>query len=314
MTDKTYAAQISATACFVSKRVPFLLSLRPILVFGMILTFVAVASEGRAHSQSFDSPLIFAGGTASQRGTNSAFGSGLLLGGSFTGSAGRATRKVSPFSTYGFDLHVGINGGGFDVATPLAQVFNLRIGGDFLSYSDTFEEQGANVTAGLHLASGHGALDWFPFAGSFRVSPLVVFANNNRVRASVIVPPGTSVTLSGSDYNSSATDPLRGSGSIDFRKTAPGLSLGFGNLIPRSRKHFSFPTELGFFYVGQPKLKVNFTGSACDPTEPASIGCQSVDTDSDFQASLVAFRARNNNNLKYASFYPIFSAGVGYSF
>jgi hypothetical protein len=87
-----------------------------------------------------------------------------------------------------------------------------------------------------------------------------------------------------------------------------------GNVIARTRHHLSIPIEAGFYYVGQPGLKVNFTGSACDPTQPAAIGCESVDQDPGFQQNLAAFIARNNHNLSYASFFPIFSAGVGYAF
>ena len=222
--------------------------------------------------------------------------------------------QLKPFSTFAVEASVGINGVGVDVATPLARHFNLRVGGGFFSYSDTWVEQGANVDAKLQLHSGHALLDWFPFRTGFRVSPLLVFANNNNARGTVLVPAGSTITLNGSNYISSTTDPLHGSGSIDFRKVAPGLTAGFGNLIPRSGKHFSFPVEIGFYYVGQPTLKVAFTGSACDPTVPASIGCESVDQDSDFQQSLAAFKARNNNNLSYASFFPVFSTGIGYRF
>ena len=88
---------------------------------------------------------------------------------------------------------------------------------------------------------------------------------------------------------------------------------GYGNIIPRSGKRFSFPVELGFYYVGQPKLKVAFTGSACDPNQPPAVGCQSVDSDQDFQQSLSHFYARNNN-LSYASFFPVFSVGLDYRF
>ena len=69
-----------------------------------------------------------------------------------------------------------------------------------------------------------------------------------------------------------------------------------------------------FYYVGQPGLKVAFSGSACDPSQPPSIGCQSVDQDAAFQQDLKAFIDRNNNNLSYASFLPILSLGFGYSF
>jgi hypothetical protein len=224
------------------------------------------------------------------------------------------SRSTSPFSTVGFAFRAGLGGSGFDVATPMTSRFNLRAGADFFSFSNTFAEEGADVDASLRMRSGHFSLDWFPFGGSFRLSPLVVFANNNLARGTAIIPPGSTVTLSGQDYVSSLTDPLHGSGSIGFRKVAPGFTLGFGNIIPRTRGHFSFPVEAGFYYVGQPTLKVAFTGSACDPTVSESIGCESVDKDADFQKSLAAFIARNNNNLSYASFFPIFSVGFGFTF
>lgn len=219
-----------------------------------------------------------------------------------------------PFSSVGIDAHIGIGGIGFNVATPLARKFNLRTGLDFFSYGTSFQEQGADVTANLRLRSGHATLDWFPFGGRFRLSPLLVYGNNNRVLATALVPSGSAVTLNGQDYVSSSTDPLHGRGSVDFRKVSPGFSVGFGNISPRTKSHFSIPVEVGFYYVGQPRLKVAFTGSACDPTQPPAIGCQSVDQDADFQHDLAAFVARNNHNLSYASFFPVFSIGIGYRF
>jgi hypothetical protein len=225
-----------------------------------------------------------------------------------------STRNYHPFSGLGLATRVGLAGTGFDVATPLATRFNLRAGTDFFNYATTFQEQGANVGVNLHLRSGHIALDWFPLGGHLRLSPQLVFGNNNRILATAIIPSGSTLTLNGQNYISSYTDPLRGSGRIDFRKVSPGLSLGFGNLIRRDRGRFSVPVEIGFYYAGQPSLKVAFTGSACDPNYPPSLGCESVDSDPTFQQNLTAFKARNDHNLSYASFFPIFSLGFGYRF
>lgn len=225
-----------------------------------------------------------------------------------------ATRTYRPFSSLGLATRVGIAGTGFDVATPLATRFNLRVGTDFFSYATTFQEEGANVGINLHLRSGHAALDWFPLGGQLRVSPQLVFGNNNRVLATAVIPSGSTITLNGENYISSYTDPLRGSGRIDFHKVSPGLSLGFGNLIPRDHRHFSIPVEVGFYYAGQPNLQVGFTGSACDPNYLPSVGCESVDQDPGFQKNLTAFKVHNEHNLSYASFFPIFSVGFGYRF
>jgi len=222
-------------------------------------------------------------------------------------------QNFPPFSRIGLSLYAGLGGAGLDVATSLSRHFNLRAGAEYFSYSTTFQDQGANVAIQLRTQSGHASFDYFPFTREFRLSSVLVFANDNRVRATALVPRGSTITLNGQDYSSSITDPLHGAGSVDFRKVSPGFTLGWGNLIPRTSR-FSFPLEAGFYYVGQPGLKVSFTGSACDPTQPAAIGCASVTQDSGFQENLAQFIARNNHNLSYASFFPIFSLGFGYSF
>lgn len=214
----------------------------------------------------------------------------------------------------GVDVHVGIDGIGGDVALAVAPHLNVRLGGQFFGYSTSFQEEGANVDATLRLGGGRASVDWFPFHNGFHVSPAVVFLNQTSVRATVIVPAGETISLDDGDYVSSHTDPLHGSASIGVWKTSPGLTIGYGNIVPRSGKHLSFPVEVGFFYVGQPTLKVDFSGSACDPSEPEPLGCQPVQQDADFQHDLAAFIRRNNNNLSYASFLPIASFGVGYSF
>ena len=100
-----------------------------------------------------------------------------------------ATRSYRPFSGFGLATRVGFAATGFDVATPLATRFNLRAGTDFFGYATTFQEEGANVGISLWLRAGHAALDWFPFGGHFRLSPLVVLGNNNRILANAIIRP-----------------------------------------------------------------------------------------------------------------------------
>jgi hypothetical protein len=54
---------------------------------------------------------------------------------------------VRPFSSIGIDSHVGIEGIGFDIVTPLSRMFNLHTGSDFFIYETSFQEQGAYITA-----------------------------------------------------------------------------------------------------------------------------------------------------------------------
>ncbi len=257
-----------------------------------------------------DSSLTLRSGSSTEDVNAAAKGSGFI-------SPVRPTQEPKsfrPFSRIGVAWRSGIGGAGFDVATPLSRRFNARTGFDYFGYALSFKEEGADVNAALRMRSGHASLDWFPFNGRFKISPLMVFANNNRIRATALIPAGSTLSMNGQDYVSSASDPMHGSGSVTFRKVSPGLAVGLGNMIPRRNGHISFPVEAGFYHVAQPKLKVDFSGSACDPNYPPSVGCQSVTQDPGFQKDLAAFIARNNHNLSYASFFPIFSAGFGYSF
>ncbi|MEZ2348267.1 hypothetical protein [Terriglobus sp. RCC_193] len=216
----------------------------------------------------------------------------------------------------GLGLAVGINGIGLEIAEPIAQHFNVRAGGGYFRFEDTFTSDGAQVDASMKLGGGHASLDYFPWSHhGFHISPQLYFGVQTSADVTVIVPSGQQISLSGGDYVSSATDPLHGSAEVSVRKVAPGLTIGYGNLAPRRLgSHWSFPVELGFYYLGQPDLKINFSGSACDPSQPPAIGCQKVNLDVDFQKDLQRFTARQNNNLSYASFFPVLSFGVGYRF
>jgi hypothetical protein len=117
--------------------------------------------------------------------------------GALTASRPVLPRSLQPFSIVGIGLYAGVGGLGFDVATPLSRKLNIRAGAEFFGYSTTFQDQGANVAIDFRTQSGHASLDWFPLGGRFRLSPLVVFANTNRVQATALVPAGSTITLNG---------------------------------------------------------------------------------------------------------------------
>lgn len=226
-------------------------------------------------------------------------------------------RPVRPREHFGITLHAGLEGLGVDTSLPLSNRLQVRATLNMASYSTSFTDQGANVNAQLYLQSQRISADWFVYGGRFHVSPLLTMSNHNAFRGTVLVPGGQHIDMDGSTYVSSTTDPLRGAAEVSFRRNAPGLSIGFGDHTRENATklgHWSFPTEIGFYYVGQPKLNVSFTGTACDPNQPPAIGCEKVMDDAGFQKSLSAFIARNNHNLSYASFMPILNTGIGFRF
>lgn len=189
----------------------------------------------------------------------------------------------------------------------------MRGGANFFSYADTFSPDGITYDATLALRSGEASLDWFPGAKGFHLSPGALIYDGNKLSGNAGVPSGQSFTLNGTDYTSSATNPVTGTAGLTFNKFAPKLTAGFGNLIPRSGRHFSVPLELGFAYVGDPKVAMNLTGTACSSSYPVS-NCGNVATDPQIQANIAAQEAKFQKDADVAKILPIFSVGVAFNF
>ncbi len=224
----------------------------------------------------------------------------------------RHTRPVA-FSTVAVGAKVGVLGIGFEAATPLSTHLNLRAGGNFFSYSDTLTSDGIGYNANLHFRSSEASLDYFPWAKGFHISPGALLYNGNEITGNAKVPAGQTFTLNDTTYTSSATDPVNGNGSVTFNKAAPKITVGWGNLVPRSGRHFSVPVELGFAYVGDPKVALNLNGTACYTYQGAPY-CADVATDPTIHANVVAQQQKIANDAAPARFFPILSAGFAYRF
>jgi len=233
-------------------------------------------------------------------------------GGTVYAPPGSSTRPIA-FSTVAVDAKVGVLGIGFEAATPLSMHLNLRAGGNFFNYTDTLTSDGITYNANLRFRSSEASLDYFPWAKSFHISPGALLYNGNQVTGNANVPAGQTFTLNGTTYTSSASDPVSGNGSVTFNKAAPKLTVGWGNLIPRSGRHFSVPVELGFAYVGDPKVVLNLNGTACYTYEGAPY-CADVATDPTIHANVVAQQQKLANDAADARFFPILSAGFAYRF
>ena len=119
--------------------------------------------------------------------------------------------------------------------------------------------------------------------------------------------------MNNQDYTSSPTDPLIATFSSQNNRfgnrVAPSITAGFGNLIPRSGRHWSVPFEIGMQYISAPKIGLALTGTGC-----STDGCQSVNTDAGTQANVQGQQNIINGDIYNLRFYPIVSVGVGYKF
>jgi hypothetical protein len=232
---------------------------------------------------------------------------------------------IRPFSTVGIAVKMGIAGAGFDVAVPLARKFNLRGGASFFSFDHTFVSDGTNYDASIDLKTAMLAIDWFPFGGAFRLSPIVQLYNGNSMQANLSVPAGQEFSLGNQNSYSSVSNPVHGTanfllGDQGGSKVAPGLTLGFGNMIPRGKgQHWSVPFEVGFLYIQTPQILLNFQGESCNTQADATTTipgptCVNIATDPTSQSNVKQEQVDINNNLSGLRFYPVLSVGLSYKF
>lgn len=229
-----------------------------------------------------------------------------------------------PFSRIAFGGGVSPLGISAEVTTNLQPRLNLRASGSFFNKGIQFNSNGFQTTANLKLASTRTSIDIYPFRVGFRISPGVMFYNQNRVTASDTIAGGSSFTLNGDTFYSanpnSATGatPVNGTALLNLHSARPAFTLtgGWGNEVMR-RGHWSFPVEVGVAFTGAPKVNVNLRGWACE--DQAQTQCTDIANPNNsialqVQSDLNAEVSKWVSDLEPLKTYPIVSAGVSYSF
>ncbi len=217
--------------------------------------------------------------------------------------------QVHPFSTFALGLHAGTLGVGLDAATPLSRSVNLRIGANFIDWAYAFRIDGINYATEINFRSGQAGIDWFPFHGSFHISPGVLYFRNG-LSGSAAVPLGQSFSLSDTSYINSVDDPVGGTASVTYpHHFAPTLMFGLSNIIPRNGRHFSMPLEFGAAYTQAPVMNVILAGTACTVQ-----GCFNAGTDPGTQANLKQEIIDINKTVRKIPVYPIVSLGFAVRF
>jgi hypothetical protein len=212
---------------------------------------------------------------------------------------------------FGVGATFGTPGPGVQAAVKLNRISNIRASFDFFSFGDSLSQSGINYNYDLRLRSFGVMYDMFPLGGGFHISPGLWIHDGNRVAVTGAAPTANLFTFNNASYRSSPTDPAHGNGTLSFNSVAPVLTVGFGNLVPRNGKHWTFPIEAGFAYQGDPNVTMNILGSVCDAT---GRNCRAVTADPTAQSNIADERRKLQDNASFARFYPIVSFGVGFSF
>jgi len=222
------------------------------------------------------------------------------------------TDDKQPLPKFGLALTAGSLGVGVEGATAVARHTNIRFGFNYFSLGLSGTDSKDNLTydATLRLASAEALVDE-QIAGPVHISAGALVYDGFRGTGNIHVPGGQTLTLNHVMYFSSMTDPVTGTAQIGARKIAPEVLIGFGNLLPRSARHFSANVDLGVAFQGSPNAKLNLTGSTC---LTASTGCLPISASPAVQANVVAEQSTINSDLKPFQFYPVIRVSFGYKF
>jgi hypothetical protein len=293
------------------------------LVRMLIMPLVLFSSELAAHAQTTSRSLQIAAAGTDRVGQYGFASESSSLDSSAEPSSGLGIRRpiapavqpvkkhagTRPFSTVALGIKADTLGTGLELATPLSRSFNLRTGANIFAFGYAFNIDGVDYDSDLHFRSAQVNLDWFPFHGRFHISPGVLYAKNS-LTAIASVSPGAYFELGSQGFINTVDDPLNGSAAIKFpHEIAPMIMIGFGNLIPRSGKHFSMPVEVGAAFIGTPTVNVQLSGTAC-----TNEGCFDAATNPDVQKGLADEIIKLNKRLSNIPVYPIVSVGFAYRF
>jgi hypothetical protein len=243
-------------------------------------------------------------------------------------AARKAEVHLKPFSAYALGGGISLMGVNMQAATNVNRYLNLRGSGNYFTYSvnnikvsGNNGSNGVDVSGNLNFATGGVSLDYFPFPkNGFRLSPGVLFYNQNQISAGGVLSGGNSFTLNGDKYYSVTTDPLTMNANLGLnnRQQAFTMTTGWGNMIPRKNgNHISFPFEFGAAFTGVPTVNVGLLGSVC--TNMTQTMCGSVTPGSGAIATMVntdlnAQIAKWKSDLNPMQVYPIISFGIAYDF
>ena len=216
---------------------------------------------------------------------------------------------------FGFGVKAGLLGVGAEIGARVAHRVNVRGGFNVMGYSRTFNKDGVSYDGHLAFRTVEAHLDYFPWAKSFHISPGMLAFIGDPVSARALVPGNRSFTLGGNEYFSDPAAPATAKGKLNFDQAAPMITVGWGNLVHRDRKHISIPVELGIAFQGSPKTTLSYSGNVCDaPSTSPLPNCRSVATDATVLAHVISEQGKINHSLSPVKVWPVISVGFGYTF
>lgn len=194
---------------------------------------------------------------------------------------------------------VGTTGIGVNVNLSLGETLGLRGGYNRFGVETDFDDTDASYEAEFDKDSVNLLLDWYPGAGTFRLSGGAYSHADNAVDIVATPEMAGSYTFNGNTYSADDIESI--SGRVDFSKTTPYLGIGWGN--PGIKQGFSMMLDIGVQFQDAPEVALGVDGCGL----PAAF-CERLERDLQAEADEVEAEGED------FEFWPVVNLGVYYRF
>ncbi len=184
---------------------------------------------------------------------------------------------------------------GLEASYRVNRNFGVRAGGNYFEFSKDATIENIDYSATPHFESGTLILDLYPMGGSLHLSGGLLL---NRNEGRLVARLNQNIEIGGQTYTPAQVGSLVGT--VDFKKTAPYLGLGFAG-----RGRISILFDLGVGFTGTPR--VDLVG-----VTPLT-GAEKAEFDARVAQELAEVRA-DIENKSYLKLHPVVSVGVKVGF
>ena len=197
------------------------------------------------------------------------------------------------------------------MSTNLSPHLDVRMFGAYFFVNHEYTRSGFNVALNVGFANVGSFADIYLFRKPFRISPGFLWYNSDRVRGEFKAQPSAIFTINNVEWHSDNADPVHGLGRLNLGGSGFLLTGGYGRILSRSERHFSFPFEAGVAFINTPKATLNLEGQICNAS---GTNCELAINYPGFADALSSQLATWNRRFAPYHVYPIVEGGVAYTF
>lgn len=197
----------------------------------------------------------------------------------------------------GLGLHAGLMGPGIDGYYRLSEKTVLRGAYNVFDYDYDAREEDVDYDATYSFNNAHLGVDYYPFAGGFRLS--AAYVQNNNELSLHAVPTGGAFDLNNNSYAGTDVESLRMQ--VSYPGSGAYVGMGWGNPVGEG-KGLGVTFDIGAYYLGEPEVTSQL---ACSAT---ASNCTQM------QADAEADRKQLEDDLSDFPFWPLVQLGLSYQF